>query len=47
MYPDVSDTMMLRKGITDTGLSELLVPLTRSDQFNKSLEIQQSQSEPS
>ncbi|EPT03435.1 hypothetical protein FOMPIDRAFT_1046976 [Fomitopsis schrenkii] len=25
-----------------TGLSELLVPLTRSDQFNKSLEIQQN-----
>jgi vacuolar protein sorting-associated protein 33A len=27
---------------TDTGLSELLVPLTRSEIFGKSLEIQQS-----
>ena len=27
---------------SDTGLSELLVPLTRTEQFNKSLEIQQS-----
>lgn len=26
----------------DTGLSELLVPLTRTEKFNKSLEIQQS-----
>lgn len=26
----------------DTGLSEIIVPLTRTDIFNKSLEIQQS-----
>jgi hypothetical protein len=26
----------------DTGLSELLLPITRTEQFNKSLEIQQS-----
>lgn len=28
--------------LADTGLSELLVPLTRTEHFNKSLEIQQS-----
>jgi hypothetical protein len=28
--------------VTDTGLSEMLVPMTRTEQFNKSLEIQQS-----
>lgn len=27
----------------DTGLSEMLVPMTRTEQFNKSLEIQQSE----
>ena len=27
----------------DTGLSEMLVPMTRTEEFNKSLEIQQSE----
>lgn len=31
----------------DTGLSEMIVPLTRTDVFNKSLEIQQSMFPPS
>lgn len=30
--------------LPDTGLSELIVPLTRTEVFNKSLEIQQSAS---
>ena len=43
MFPGSPVSRVLRSGVSDTGLSELLVPLTRSDQFNKSLEIQQSQ----
>ena len=30
----------------DTGLSEMLVPMTRTEEFNKSLEIQQSKPPP-
>lgn len=29
--------------LIDTGLSELILPVTKSEQFNKALEIQQSE----
>lgn len=37
--------VLVKFGLTlgeDTGLSELLLPFTQTEQFNKSLEIQQS-----
>lgn len=30
--------------VLDTSLSEMLVPMTRTDEFNQALEIQQSES---
>lgn len=38
---------IVSSSLIDTGLSELLVPTTRSQLFNKSLEVQQSKSKSS
>lgn len=39
-----SEDAMLTAAAADTGLSEMLVPMTRTEEFNRSLEIQQSKS---
>lgn len=39
-----SEDAMLTAAAADTGLSEMLVPMTRTEEFNRSLEIQQSRS---
>jgi hypothetical protein len=42
LYLLTKGIQMLSLSVLDTGISELIMPLTRTEIFNKSLEIQQS-----
>ena len=41
-FPSEHPDTFIRRNVLDTRLSEMLVPLTRTAEFNRSLEIQQS-----